>query len=277
MLMFSDCRQLHTSSNYLLLSLSVSDFLVGIVVMPIELTLTHTCWILGDLLCALYYFLPVITTTSSVGNMVLISVDRYVAICYPLHYPTKINEKKISICISMCWVTAVFYSIILLYDNLKHPGSSTSCHGECVVNILLTFDLILCFVVPISVIIFLYMRVFVAALSQARAMRSHDAVVTVKGLVRVTATKSEIKAARTLGILVVVFLMSYSPYYCVSVTGPNTLIGSQTEASMIFLLYFNSCLNPVIYTLFYPWFRKAIRLIVTLQILKPGSSNAKIL
>ncbi|KAM4560798.1 trace amine-associated receptor 6-like [Fundulus diaphanus] len=36
-------------------------------------------------------------------------------------------------------------------------------------------------------------------------------------------------------------------------------------------IYFNSCLNPLIYALFYPWFRKAIRHIVTLQILQPGS------
>ncbi|KAM4730654.1 trace amine-associated receptor 13c-like [Anableps anableps] len=46
---------------------------------------------------------------------------------------------------------------------------------------------------------------------------------------------------------------------------------------LIFLFYFNSCLNPVIYALFYPWFRKAIKLIFTLQILQPGSCDANIL
>ncbi|XP_067458693.1 trace amine-associated receptor 8a-like [Thunnus thynnus] len=273
----SHLRQLHTSTNLLLLSLAVSDFLVGLLVMPVEILLTETCWILGDIMCALYYFVPIIITSASVGNMVLISVDRYVAICDPLHYPTKVTKKIVIICICLCWICSVFYSIILLYDNLKQPGMYNSCYGECVVNITGAVDLVLTFIIPITVIIVLYMRVFVVAVSQARAMRSGIAAVSLQHSVKITVLKSEIKAARTLGVVIVVFLMCFSPYYCVSLTGQDILVGSTTEAFMIFLMYFNSCLNPVIYAFFYPWFKKAIKLIVTLQILQPDSCEANIL
>ncbi|XP_044222159.1 trace amine-associated receptor 6-like [Thunnus albacares] len=273
----SHLRQLHTSTNLLLLSLAVSDFLVGLLVIPVEILLTETCWILGDIMCALYYFVPIIIISASVGNMVLISVDRYVAICDPLHYPTKVTKKIVIICICLCWICSVFYSIILLYDNLKQPGRYNSCYGECVVNITGAVDLALGFIIPISVIIVLYMRVFVVAVSQARAMRSGIAAVSLQHSVKITVMKSEIKAARTLGIVIVVFLMCYSPYYCVSLTGQDILVRSTTEAFMIFLMYFNSCLNPVIYAFFYPWFKKAIKLIVTLQILQPDSCEANIL
>ncbi|XP_044220804.1 trace amine-associated receptor 6-like [Thunnus albacares] len=273
----SHLRQLHTSTNLLLLSLAVSDFLVGLLVMPVEILLTETCWILGDIMCALYYFVPIIIISASVGNMVLISVDRYVAICDPLHYPTKVTKKIVIICICLCWICSVFYSIILLYDNLKQPGRYNSCYGECVVNITGAVDLALGFIIPITVIIVLYMRVFVVAVSQARAMRSGIAAVSLQHSVKITVLKSEIKAARTLGIVIVVFLMCFSPYYCVSLTGQDILVGSTTEAFMIFLMYFNSCLNPVIYAFFYPWFKKAIKLIVTLQILQPDSCEANIL
>ncbi|XP_067458760.1 trace amine-associated receptor 6-like [Thunnus thynnus] len=273
----SHLRQLHTSTNLLLLSLAVSDFLVGLLVMPVEILLTETCWILGDIMCALYYFVPIIIISASVGNMVLISVDRYVAICDPLHYPTKVTKKIVIICICLCWICSVFYSIILLYDNLKQPGRYNSCYGECVVNITGAVDLALGFIIPITVIIVLYMRVFVVAVSQARAMRSGIAAVSLQHSVKITVMKSEIKAARTLGIVIVVFLMCYSPYYCVSLTGQDILVRSTTEAFMIFLMYFNSCLNPVIYAFFYPWFKKAVKLIVTLQILQPDSCEANIL
>ncbi|XP_044222231.1 trace amine-associated receptor 6-like [Thunnus albacares] len=273
----SHFRQLHTSTNLVLLSLAVSDFLVGLLVMPVEILLTETCWILGDIMCALYYVLPFIITSASVGNMVLISVDRYVAICDPLHYPTKVTKKIVIICICLCWICSVFYSIIILYDNLKQPGRYNSCYGECVVNIAGAVDLVLTFIIPISVIIVLYMRVFVVAVSQARAMRSGIAAVSLQHSVKITVLKSEIKAARTLGIVIIVFLMCFSPYYCVSLTGQDILVGSTTEAFMIFLMYFNSCLNPVIYAFFYPWFKKAIKLIVTLQILQPDSCEANIL
>ncbi|GLD68298.1 trace amine-associated receptor 9-like protein [Lates japonicus] len=59
----------------------------------------------------------------------------------------------------------------------------------------------------------------------------------------------------------------------------SDIIGAENSwisASQIWLLYFNSCLNPVIYA-FYPWFRKVVKHIVTLQILQPGSSEANIL
>ncbi|XP_034741522.1 trace amine-associated receptor 13c-like [Etheostoma cragini] len=273
----SHFRQLHTPTNLFLLSLAVSDFLVGLVVMPVEILLTTTCWILGDLMCVLYYILPGILITAPIGNIVLISVDRYVAICYPLHYPTKITLKVATICILLCWVYSCLYIIIIMNDNLKQPGRDISCYGECVVNITGSADIVVSFIIPITVIIVLYMRVFVVALSQARAIRSHIANVSLKHSKTVQVKKSEIKAARTLGVLVVVYLMCYCPYYCVSLSGQNLLLGSSIESLMIFLIYFNSCLNPIIYALYYPWFKKTIRLIVKFQILQPGSCEAQIL
>ncbi|XP_044068089.1 trace amine-associated receptor 13c-like isoform X2 [Siniperca chuatsi] len=270
-------RQLHTPTNLILLSLAVSDFLVGLLVMPFQILLSEPCWLLGDLVCVLYYFVPFITICASVVNMVLISVDRYVAICDPLHYPTKITQKRVQICIFLCWGYSVFYSVVLLYDNLKQPGMYRSCYGECVITIIGAVDLVLSFVIPITAIITLYVRVFVVAVSQARAMRSQIAAVTLKRSATVTAKKSEMKAARTLGVIVVVFLMCYCPFYCVSLTGYNLVTGSSSEVFMIFLIFCNSCLNPVIYAFFYPWFRKSVRLIVTLEILQPHSCQANIL
>uniref|UniRef100_A0A3B4US27 G-protein coupled receptors family 1 profile domain-containing protein n=1 Tax=Seriola dumerili TaxID=41447 RepID=A0A3B4US27_SERDU len=85
----------------------------------------------------------------------------------------------------------------------------------------------------------------------------------------VKAKKSEMKAARTLGVVVVVFLLCSCPYYSFAVASVNNLVGATSSAIENWLLYFNSCLNPVIYVFFYPWFRKSIKHIVTLQILQP--------
>ncbi|XP_038579621.1 trace amine-associated receptor 13c-like [Micropterus salmoides] len=273
----SHFRQLHTPTNLLLLSLAVSDFLVGLIVMPFQILLTEPCWLLGDLLCVLYYFINFTILGASVFNMVLISVDRYVAICDPLHYPTKITAKRVQICVFLCWGYSVLYSIMFLYDNLKQPGMYNSCYGECVINTIGVVDLIFSFIIPISAIIILYVRVFAVAVSQARAMRSHITAVTLKRSATVTVKKSELKAARTLGVVVAVFLMCYCPYYCVSLSGYDLVIGSSTDILSGFLIFFNSCLNPLIYAFLYPWFRKSVTLIVTLQILQPHSCEANIL
>ncbi|KAM6934593.1 trace amine-associated receptor 5-like [Xenentodon cancila] len=64
------------------------------------------------------------------------------------------------------------------------------------------------------------------------------------------------------------------PYYICSLVVNVT----NAFASFFFVLFFlNSCLNPIIYALFYSWFRKSVKLIVTLQILQPGSSETNVL
>ena len=165
-------------------------------------------------------------------------------------------------------------------DNLKEPGRYNSCLGQCVIiidRVAGLVDLFLTFISPVTIIVALYIRVFVVAVSQARAMRSHIAAVTIQCSVKVTTKKSELKAAGTLGVVIVVFLLCLCPYYCVTLTGQDTMLNASSAAFVICLFYFNSCLNPLIYTFFYPWFRKSVKLIVTLQILKPDSYMLNIL
>ncbi|XP_030613328.1 trace amine-associated receptor 13c-like [Archocentrus centrarchus] len=271
-------RQLHTPSNSILLSLAVSDFLVGLLLMPLEIFRNTTCWILGDRMCSLYIYLIGSITGASIGNIVLISVDRYVAICDPLHYPTRITVGRIKLSVCLCWFFSMFYYSLYTKEVLIKPGRYNSCYGECVFvinDIAGMLELVLFFIVPVSVIIVLYMRVFVVAVSQARAMRSHVTAVTLQRSLNQT-NRSELKAARTLGVLVVVFLTSYCPYYCYTLVEEN-LVNDPSASTVIIVFYFNSFLNPLIYTLFYPWFRNAVKLIITLQIFKNDISEANVL
>ncbi|XP_017296026.1 trace amine-associated receptor 1-like [Kryptolebias marmoratus] len=275
----SHFRQLHTPTNFLLLSLAVSDFFVGLLLL-FQIMLLDGCWYFGDLMCVLFVFLGIIITSASIGNMVLISIDRYVAICDPLHYSAKVTAKKVQICVSLCWTTSLCYAIVLFRDNLKHLDRFNTCFGECVINmgfIEQVASLCFTFIVPITVIIVLYLRVFVVVVSQIRAIHTQNAAVKHHYSGKVTAKKSEIKAARTLGVVVVVFLVCLCPYFCVTLSGQNSSINTSSVVFVVCLFYFNSFLNPLIYAFFYPWFRRSVKLIFTLQVLKTGSSDAKIL
>uniref|UniRef100_I3KH18 G-protein coupled receptors family 1 profile domain-containing protein n=1 Tax=Oreochromis niloticus TaxID=8128 RepID=I3KH18_ORENI len=274
----SHFRQLHTPSNILLLSLAVSDLLVGLLLMPLEILRSTTCWVFGDVICSVYWFLSGNIICASIGNIVLISADRYVAICDPLHYPTRMTVVRVKLNVSLCWFYYVFYISLYLKDILIKPGRYNSCYGECVPvinDIAGIIDLVLTFIVPVSVIIVLYMRVFVAAVSQARAMRSHVTAITFQRSLN-QANKSELKAARTLGVLVIVFLACYCPFFCYTLV-EEKVVSDSFVFFLIIAVYFNSFLNPLIYAFFYPWFRNAVKLIITLQIFKRHSSDANIL
>ena len=49
-----------------------------------------------------------ITTNASVLHTILVSVERYVAIVYPLHYETMFTDRTLKWAISAVWATAVF-------------------------------------------------------------------------------------------------------------------------------------------------------------------------
>uniref|UniRef100_A0A8C6LI47 Trace amine-associated receptor 13c-like n=1 Tax=Nothobranchius furzeri TaxID=105023 RepID=A0A8C6LI47_NOTFU len=272
----SHFRKLHSPTNFLLLSLAVSDCMVGFLI-SFQIILIDGCWYLGDLMCAMYLVYDYIAASTSIGTMVLISVDRYVAICYPFFYFSKVTAERTKMCILLCWMCFILYQTLLLKENLQNPGRYKTCYGECVVflNYFEGFlDLFFSFIGPITVIIVLYSRVFVVAVSQARSMRSQVAAVTLHGSVRFKAKKSEMKAAMILGVVVVVFLLCTCPYFCLTLTTQDTGVSASSVTFLLF--YFNSTLNPLIYVLFYPWFRKSVKLILTLRILEPGSCDTNV-
>uniref|UniRef100_A0A3B3ZNH7 G-protein coupled receptors family 1 profile domain-containing protein n=1 Tax=Periophthalmus magnuspinnatus TaxID=409849 RepID=A0A3B3ZNH7_9GOBI len=265
-------RKLHTAPNLIILSLAVSDFLVGLMVIPVDSIKWKICWTLGDLTCVMCYILVFTIFFSSVGNIILISVDRYVAICQPLLYQNRMTGKVVNINICVCWLSAFGYSIVFLSENLMYPGKYKSCDGECVINYSKEVDIIMCFVLPFGIIIVLYTIVVLVAVSQARAMRSHTKAITSK-----MSKRSEIKAVRNLGIVVVVYLACYCPYFFAMYSETYiTILGTPLIVIAISIVFLNSCVNPLMYTFLFPWFRKAIKLIVTLQILTPGSSDVNI-
>ncbi|XP_039673706.1 trace amine-associated receptor 1-like [Perca fluviatilis] len=275
----SHFRQLHTPTNMLLLSLAVSDLLVGLLLMPVLVLRKTSCWFLGDFVCSTISLINIIIPSASIGDIVLISVDRYVAICDPLHYTTKVTARRVKFCVCLCWLCSVTYSLLYVKDLPTQTDKDKFCYGECFPSSdsnSLLFDLFINFIVPVTVIVALYLRIFVVAVSQARAMRSHITAVTLQHSVTPKAKKSELKAARNLGVLVVVFLICLCPLYTVTWVDYNWIV-ALIQPSLIILYLSNSCLNPVIYAFLYPWFRKAVKLIVTLQILQPGSSETNML
>ncbi|XP_057709167.1 trace amine-associated receptor 13c-like [Corythoichthys intestinalis] len=272
----SHFRQLYTTTNLLLLSLAVSDVLVGLVGIPVVIIQSTSCWFLGDIVCRLMNYLAFICQSASIGNMVLISADRFVAICDPLHYTVKVTVKKIQLCICLCWLASVIHCGIVLKDHLAHHEIYNTCLGECVHGIDIIWgilDIIVNFLIPLATIVILYTRVFVVAVSQARALRSQGKCFKLQNSAPFRVKRSELKAAKTLGIVVLVFLVCFCPYNIASLV----VYDENVINYIVYLFGLNACVNPLIYAVFYPCFRRAFKHIVTLRILQPGSCEANIL
>ncbi|KAK2846258.1 hypothetical protein Q7C36_011112 [Tachysurus vachellii] len=281
-------KQLHTPTNMLLLSLAVSDFLVGALVMPSMLIWTiESCWIFGRDFCISFLdfcitFLLIggIIMTISIYNVALIAVDRYLALSNPFLYISSVSKRTMCIVVYSNWCVCIMYTTSFYYFNGSFENS-VMCPGEClfVVNDVWTvIDLIYSFIFPLSVIIILYTQVFVIAKKHATAIRdlnNHTRPKTQK--ITSHSMKSERKAAKVLGILVSVFLVCLLPYYIYSLLGNVIELQSETLLTFLVVVHLNSTINPVIYAQFYPWFRRCVKLIITLQIFLTDSDLINIL
>ncbi|CAG5986519.1 unnamed protein product [Menidia menidia] len=177
-------------------------------------------------------------------------------------------------------IISISHFNVMLWDMFIQPDRFKSCQGECIIaldNNEAIIDFVLIFVGPVSVVIVLYLRVFVVVVYQARAMRGQIRAITVKRSEAVHVRKSELKAAGILGVVVVAFLSCYFPYYCSFFVGDSFQFSLTAVPLQTWLLYLNSCLNPLIYAFCYPWFRKSVKLLLTLKILRRGSSRLNVL
>ncbi|XP_053346991.1 trace amine-associated receptor 13c-like [Clarias gariepinus] len=274
-------KQLHTPTNMLVLSLAVSDFLSGIFVMPPMFIWTiESCWVFGKDFCSIYWFTNSIFTIS-IYTIALIAVDRYLALSNPFLYMNIVSVKITCVVMFFGWCFAMGYNIAAIYFNIGNLTSSGMCPSECFISlneIWTVIDFVYSFIFPLSVIIILYTQVFMIAKKHATAIRelnNHARPKTQK--ITSHSMKSERKAAKVLGILVFVFIMCLLPYFLYSFLGNVIELQANTFQKVSILFCLNSTINPLIYALCYPWFRKCIQLIVTLQIFQIDSALINVL
>ncbi|XP_058248430.1 trace amine-associated receptor 13c-like [Hemibagrus wyckioides] len=274
-------KQLHTPTNMLVLSLAVSDFLVGAFVMLLMfIWMIESCWIFGRDFCTVFWIICGFLLILSIYNIALIAVDRYLALSNPFLYMNKVSVRITCVVIVFSWCVVGVYILAFMYFNGNFT-SSVFCPGECFYfldEVWSVIDLIYSFIFPLSVIIILYTRVFVIAKKHDTAIRelnNHTRPKTQK--ITSHSMKSERKAAKVLGILVSVFLLCLLPYFTYSLLGDFKELQTDTLQKVMIVGYFNSTINPVIYALFYPWFRRCIKLIITLQIFQTDSALINVL
>ncbi|MPC68531.1 Alpha-2C adrenergic receptor [Portunus trituberculatus] len=123
-------KALKNITNWFIASLAVSDFLLGLVIMPFSLAnLLMGYWMFGDLWCELHAAIDVLLSTASINNICLISLDRYWSITHAVDYLKKRTPERAAIMIVAVWVFSGLVSIppLLGWKEVRAPEQFPKC------------------------------------------------------------------------------------------------------------------------------------------------------
>ena len=281
---------LRTASNIILVSLSVADsltvfpFILHISSIALEFvksgSSTSIQW-----LCKSSAWLSLALASVIILHLALISVERLIAVKFPLRYHNIVTSRRVVIASITVWLWAVAATLVFpqafradssssnAYEKLYrafHPcyrrdqersrrGRNGQREQFSARDSYQTFLVISLLAIPILIILSSYGYVFVVARKHRKQIREQH---NTQG---VSTWRSELKGAYTLGIVVGVCLSSFVPLLVVTgcrVFGSKRVVRSLRWLKFIvydLALGLNACLNPLIYAWRYEKFKNAFR------------------
>ncbi|XP_076013774.1 growth hormone secretagogue receptor a [Genypterus blacodes] len=107
-LVVSKYRDMRTTTNLYLCSMAVSDLLIFLC-MPLDLyrMWRYRPWRFGDALCKLFQFVSESCTYSTILSITALSVERYLAICFPLRAKALVTKRRVRALILLLWTVSL--------------------------------------------------------------------------------------------------------------------------------------------------------------------------
>ncbi|TRZ02512.1 hypothetical protein DNTS_033198 [Danionella cerebrum] len=304
---FMQTRHSRTPQGYLKVSLAIADMMVGILVVPFSIyteiflmvSSNPPQWFQGVSIgspkdrtgpwqpCMLIGPVFAGCTFVSISTIFLMTVERSVAILRPLHKDTLVTRHRTLFLILVSWAGSFLLAMApLMLSNsfiLEYNECSRMCnyapalirnHMPADANILLLFPAfdfsLLGGTLAVNILSFTSIRRY----SRRRKLLSEGSLVVDTGGSLHRPSFSDIKAAKTIGILTFAFTASFSP---IAVFVLGNVVG-YTWCNFSFFAFWiltcNSCCNVIIYSVRDHRFRKGLTLLFQRDRLHPHAEKS---
>ena len=251
-------------ANKLLINLSLIDLLSSVCVMPYSfLALIEDKWLFSDEWCTAQCALNYCCIIVSMLTLSMISIDRYVAIVFPLRYTSIITNTVVytmatctwlqgfafaAIPIVCQWVVYDYWEVVCAIDWDQHRD-----HGG-LIYVIVAF--IACFIIPGGVMLYCYGRIFRESSRHFQKRKVFD-----RSIAKDPATEKAIrKVILSLAVVVLMFFICMS-LFCVTKVIKIFFSADSVPVWLNFVATFAqfaaSATNPLIYGIFRQDFRVA--------------------
>ena len=221
--------RLRRNSNFLLFSLAIADLIVTMLCEPLQVAILAKITFFND--CAISLVLPFqilsrLSSSASVVHMAAISVERFIAVVFPLHRKYIMERYGLKTMLIASWTVPIFVAVLsrIVPQYYLGPGMFGLCY----------------------IIVFVsYLAIVISLLKQKRERKR------LRGLRSSSNADSrfEVRVALTLAIVIAVFTACWIPFYVVFIATGKLLVKPYGTAFMWIrtLALSNSAMNFLIY------------------------------
>lgn len=283
LLAFFRNRSLRSFGNYFLISLAISDLVMGCWTFPNTIANLVLCksW-MSELVCEMSGYIDNVILTNSLVTLAACSYDRYLVITKPLFYKRSMTGRRTLLILSATWIYSASLSLppflgigkfkfsefsrtcaLTMNDHDQETGPGVRRQIQKNFEIYFSSYMILTFIPPLSIMIGCYYYIF----QTARQVTAKDPCLTKKSGSSSNPWKGikNYKAGLMIAVIIGIYLVFVVPVMllaCLQVLFHVEKIPKDAALIVVYLVMCNSFCNPIIYGIMNKEFRKTFKNIV---------------
>lgn len=276
--LFFHREYLQTKTNSLLISLAVSDLMVGVLGIPLNIACNA---FLEEGVCTAAALIYRFIAVSTMYHILVVTLERYIYVMYPMKYINIVTGPRLLMAIAGLWLLSIFFSLIQLAweDPTKffEPRDKVWRNYALGYNI---FGIVFTLFLPAVFMAISYVRMF---------MVIHRQIKEIRGLYNtrngVTANQrapiaTEARALFIFALMLTIFIVCWLSFYVTGFLIFLTEIKSLPHDALMafdFIRFAVAFVNPILYAFLKRDFSRALRSFFKRDGVQPGemaSSNS---
>ncbi|XP_072938501.1 gonadotropin-releasing hormone receptor [Epargyreus clarus] len=261
-----------TAIYSLIFQLSIADLLVTIFCIAGEAAWSFTVqWYAGNIGCKLFKLMQMFALYLSTFILVLIGVDRWLAVKYPMKsMATATRSGRLVI---IAWVLSFLLSIPQTVVFREAKGPFVEVFYQCVTHgfyterwqeqAYTTLSLVFMFILPLIILVCTYVSTVRTIAQSEKVFKPEvrqEKYLTPDVNRRRLIDRAKMKSLRMSVVIVTAFIIWWTPYYVMMIIftflNPDKNQSEELLSGIFFFGMSNSLVNPVIYGAFHLWPKK---------------------
>ncbi|KAM9758693.1 vasopressin V2 receptor-like isoform 2-T2 [Menidia menidia] len=223
-----------------------------------------------DLVCRIVKYLQVLGMFSSTYMIVVMTVDRYQAVCNPM-VKFQRTRTRLNIPVCVAWGISLLGSLpqVFIFSQVEVTPGVFDCWAEFIqpwgLQTYITWTTLVIFILPVSTVVVCQVRICRAIQINLHQKTHKQGSVGVPLPSRASGvagmSKARVKTLKMTVVIVVAYIVCWAPFFIVqlwSAWDKHAPKETATFTILMLLASLNSCANPCIYLLFSAEFPKRL-------------------